>query len=141
MADVVAHRDVKSWTGLLTLPALVLPAPSRGGRKHVLRQEGETRRRCLDWLSGIRADLWDPPSVRSSQGRDPPAEDDDRGVLSASVIARVTTLIQEGALRRACAALLQDPLSVPRMMSSLLSASFTPVPPSKIMWRWAPFAK
>ena len=42
LADVVVHRDVKSWTDLLTLPALVLPAPSRGGRKHVLRQEGET---------------------------------------------------------------------------------------------------
>ena len=37
------------------------------------------------------------------------AKDDDHDVLSASVIARVTTLIQEGALRRACAALLQDP--------------------------------
>ena len=109
LADVVAHRDVKSWTDLLTLSALVLPAPSRGGRKHVLRQEGETRRRCLDWLSGIRADLWAPPSVRSSTDRDPPAKDDDRDILSASVIARVTTLIQEGALRRACAALLQDP--------------------------------
>ena len=32
LADVVAHRDVKSHTDLLTLPALVLPAPSRGGR-------------------------------------------------------------------------------------------------------------
>ena len=27
LADVVAHRDVKSWTDFLTLPALVLPAP------------------------------------------------------------------------------------------------------------------
>ena len=109
LADVVAHQDVKSKTDLLTLPALVLPAPSRGGRKHVLRQEGETRRRCLDWLSGIRADLWAPLSVRSPTDRDPPAKDDDRDVLSASVIARVTPLIQEGALRRVCAALLQDP--------------------------------
>ena len=40
-----------------TLPALVLAAPSRGGRSHVLRHEGEVRRRCLDWLSGLRADL------------------------------------------------------------------------------------
>ena len=84
LADVVAHRDVKSWTDLLTLAALVLPAPSRGGRKHVLRQEGETRRRCLDWLSGVRADLCAPPSVRSSPDRDPPAKDDDRDVLSAA---------------------------------------------------------
>ena len=52
------NLDIKSWTDLVTLPALVLPAPSRVCRKHVLRQEGETRRRCLDWLSGIRADLW-----------------------------------------------------------------------------------
>ena len=109
LADVVAHRDVKAWTDLLTLPALVLSVPSRGGRKHVLRQEGETRRRCLDWLSGIRADLWAPLSVRSTTDRDPPAKDGDHDVLPASVIARVTTLIQEGALRRACAALLQDP--------------------------------
>ena len=96
-------------TDLLTLPTLVLSAPSRGGRKHVLRQEGETRRRCLDWLSGIRADLWAPLSVRATTDRDPPAKDGDHDVLPASVIARVTTLIQEGALRRACAALLQDP--------------------------------
>ena len=32
LADIVAHRDVKSWTDFLSSPALVLPAPSRGGR-------------------------------------------------------------------------------------------------------------
>ena len=31
------------------------PAPSRGGRGHVLRHEGEVRRRRLDWLSCLRA--------------------------------------------------------------------------------------
>ena len=36
-------------------------------------------------------------------------KDDDSDVLPTSVVNRVTTLIQEGALRRACAALLQDP--------------------------------
>ena len=30
LADVVAHRDIRAWTDLLTLPALVLVAPSRG---------------------------------------------------------------------------------------------------------------
>ena len=34
LADVIAHRDVRSWTDLLTLPALVLADPSRGGRRH-----------------------------------------------------------------------------------------------------------
>ena len=96
LADVVAHRDLKPWTDLLTLPALVLPAPSRGGRKHVLRHEGEVWRRCLDWLSGIRADLWAPLPVRTGKHRCPPAQDDDSDVLQKSVVTRVTTLIQEG---------------------------------------------
>ena len=112
LADVVAHRDVKSWTDLLTLPALVLSAPSRGGRKHVLRQEGETRRRCLDWLSGIRADL----------------------VIAKSPLSfrRVLSVVP---VRRFC----RTPRSVPQMTSLLLSASFTPVPPLKIAGRWALF--
>ena len=109
LADVVAHRDVKSWTDLLTLPALVLPAPSRGGRRHVLRHESAVRRRCLDWLSGIRADLWAPSSAHKGKGRSPPSPAEDDGVLPPSIVAQVSTLIQEGALRRACAALLQDP--------------------------------
>ena len=109
LAGVVSHRDVKAWTDLLTLPALVLPAPSRGGKRHVLRHESEVRRRCLDWLSGIRADLWAPPSAHRMRGRVPPSPADDEDVLSGSVVSRVSTLIQEGALRRACAALLQDP--------------------------------
>ena len=77
-------------------------------RRHVLQQEGEIWRRRLDWLSGIRADLWASLPVRSSKDRGPPAQVDDSDVLPASVVARVTTLIQEGALHRACAALLQD---------------------------------
>ena len=109
LADVITHRDIKSWTDLLTLLALVLPAPSRGGRRNVLRYESEVRRRCLDWLSGIRADLWAPPSSRHGKSRAPPPPADDDGILPASTVARVSTLIQEGALRRACAALLQDP--------------------------------
>ena len=40
-------------------------------------------------------------------------------------------------VRRCC----RTPRSVPRMMSLLLSASFTLVPPSKIVWRWAPFER
>ena len=58
LADIVTHRDVQSWSELLTLPALVLAALSRSGRRLALRQENETRCRCLDWINGIRADLW-----------------------------------------------------------------------------------
>ena len=72
LADVITHRDVKSWTDLLTLPVLLLPAPSRGGGRHVLRHESEVGRRCLDWLSGIRADLWAPPSSRQGKDRASP---------------------------------------------------------------------
>ena len=40
-------------------------------------------------------------------------------------------------VRRCC----RTPWSVPRMTSLLLSASFTPVLPLKIAWRWAPFVR
>ena len=109
LADIVAHRDVKAWTDFLTLPSLVLAAPSRGGRSRVLRHEGEVRRRCLDWLSGLRADLWAPAAVRKGQQRAPQDPVDVSDALPQSTINRVSTLIREGALRRACAALLQDP--------------------------------
>ena len=57
LAVIIAHRDVWSWTDLLTLLAPVLAAPSRSGR----------RRRCLDWISAIRADLWAPVSGKSGK--------------------------------------------------------------------------
>ena len=109
LADVIAHRDVRSWTDLLTLPSLVLAAPSRGGRRHALRLDNDTRRRCLDWVNGIRADLWAPDHGRRGRPRKDPVPDFDGDSLPDSVVSRVSTLLQEGALRRACAALLQDP--------------------------------
>ena len=109
LADIVEHRDVKAWTDFFTLSSLVLPAPSRGGRGHVLRLEGEVRRRCLEWLSRLRADLWAPAAARRGQQRAPRDTVDASDALPESTINRVSTLIQEGALRRACAALLQDP--------------------------------
>ena len=69
---MVAYRDVKSWTDLLTLPALVLPAPSRGGRKHA---------DAVVWTGSVASGLISGPlSVRSSSDHDPPAKDDDRDV-------------------------------------------------------------
>ena len=67
------------------------------------------RRRCLDWLSGLRADLWAPAAVRKGQQRAPQDPVDVSDALPQSTINRVSTLIREGALRRSCAALLQDP--------------------------------
>ena len=89
--------------------ALVLVAPSRGGRRHVLRTDNDTRRRCLDWINGIRADLWTPPYSRRGRPRkdvDTTAAED---VLPDAVVSRVSSLLKDGALRRACAALLQEP--------------------------------
>ena len=101
LADVVAHRDARSWTDLLTLPALVLTAPSRGGRRHTLRLDHDKWRRCLDWVNGIRAELWTPH--HGKRGKDFNTVDD-ADALPDAVVSRVATLLQEGALRRACAA-------------------------------------
>ena len=109
LADVVAHRDIRAWTDLLTLPALVLVAPSRGGRRHVLRTDNDTRRRCLDWINGIRADLWTPPHSRRGRPRKDADTADAEDVLPDAVVTRVSSLLKDGALRRACAALLQEP--------------------------------
>ena len=63
----MTHGDVRTWTDFLTLPTLVLAAPSRGGRRQAARQDNATRRECLDWIGGIRADLSAP--VDSSQDK------------------------------------------------------------------------
>ena len=108
LADVIAHRDVRSSTDLLALPALVLAVPSRGGRRHTLRLDNDTRRRCLDWVVGIRTDLRTPeraPTRTSTWMRFP------------------TQLYPGGALRRACAALPQDhPVSTTSEVVSSLCA-------------------
>ena len=93
----------------LTLPALVLVAPSRGGRRHTLRIDNDTRRRCLDWVNGIRADLWSPHHDKRGKPRKGPSTVDGTEVLPDAVVSRVATLLKDGALRRACAALLQEP--------------------------------
>ena len=36
----------------------------QGGRRHALRLDNDTRRRCLDWVNGIRGDLWAPDTGR-----------------------------------------------------------------------------
>ena len=116
------------WTDLLTLPALVLAAPSRGGRRHTVRAENETRRWCLDWINDVRGDLWSPERGKPGKPRQGADADNAGDALPESVVSRVATLIQEGSLRRACAALLQDPPASPlgEAVSSLCSPSFAP---------------
>ena len=67
--SVESRLQVCAWTDFLTLPSL---ASSRGGRKRAHRQENDTKRRCQDWISGLRAELWAPPS-RTSPPTDAPS--------------------------------------------------------------------
>ena len=108
LASVVAHRDERSWVDLLTMPALTLGGPARGGRHHAPRQAINVSRRCQDWLDGLRGLLWEP----SSQSVSIPGSDFRLyPTLSTPthISNRVATLIQDGALRRACTALAQEP--------------------------------
>ena len=82
--------------GLLTLPALVLTGPFRNGRRHALRHETETRRRCMDWISGIRADLWSPGSGRRGKPRKKPDHNPIPGALPDPVVFRVASRFEEG---------------------------------------------
>ena len=111
LAGVVAHRDSRAWIDLLVLPSLVLPSPSRGGSSRTRRSTNETRRRCQDWLNGVRLELWDPPRKPSVRV---PTSDRKHAHGSAFDLdehtsTRVHTLIAEGSLRRACTALTADP--------------------------------
>ena len=84
------------WTQLLTQPALVLGAPSRSGRGHALRQENLTRRRCMDWISGMRADLWAPVAGKHDKRRSQHGLDLSSDALPNSLVSRVATLVLGG---------------------------------------------
>ena len=106
LASAVAHRDERSWVDLLTMPALTLGGPSRGGRHHAPRQAITVSLRCQDWLDGLRAELWGPSGQPASHRQQDPGSD---FRLRSHVSNRAATLIQDGALRRACTALTQEP--------------------------------
>ena len=111
LAGVIAHRDSRAWSDLLMLPSLVLPSPSRGGSSRTRRSTNETRRRCQDWLNGVRLELWDPPRQRSfgTQVQDRKLQPEASFDLDDRTSTKVHSLIAEGALRRACATLTADP--------------------------------
>ena len=111
LAGVIAHRDSRAWSDLLMLPSLVLPSPSRGGSSRTRRSTNETRRRCQDWLNGVRLELWDPPRQRSfgTPVQDRKLQPEASFDLDDRTSTKVHSLIAEGALRRACAALTADP--------------------------------
>ena len=119
-ASVVAHRDERSWVDLLTMPVLTLGGPSRGGRP---RQAITVSRRCQD-SSGSR--LANPPlianRIRGSDFR-----------LPSHVPNREASLIHDGALRRACTALTQEPPVQPTpSVIDELRGSPPALPPSRL---------
>ena len=131
LAGVITHRDTRAWLDLLILPSLVLPSPSRGGTKRTRRSTNETRRRCQDWLNGVRLELWDPvkktPSRASTkETTSSPERDFD---LDDRLASRVQSLISEGALRRACTALTCEPpvAPSPEVLSELSSLHPGPI--------------
>ena len=111
----MTQRDTRAWLDLLILPSLVLPSPSRGGTSRTRRSTNETRRRCQDWLNGVRLKLWDP--LKRAPPRDPPkgttSSPEHSFELDDRLASRVPSLISEGALRRACTALTCEPPVVP----------------------------
>ena len=106
LAGVIAYRDSRAQSYLLCLPSLVIPSPSRGETSRTRRSTNETRRRCQDWLNGVRLELWNPPKHTPTrdprkghqESKEPSFELDD------ATANRVHTLISEGSLRRACTA-------------------------------------
>ena len=130
LAGVIAHRDSRAWSDLLMLPSLVLPSPSRGGSSRTRRSTNETRRRCQDWLNGVRLELWDPPRKLSTriQTQDRKPHPEASFDLDDHTSTRVHSLIAEGALRRACATLTAEPPVPPPHRLLMNSASCTPAP-------------
>ena len=101
-------RDLRAWTDLHTLSA-----SGRGACPHHKRHEKEARRRCQDWVTGPRAELWSAPQRTPGRSKQPTPADPEGGGLTDCVISGVCTLVQEVVLRRACAALLQEPTVAP----------------------------
>ena len=57
LAAVDAPLDVRAWTDLLTLPSLLPVAFVRGRLGNTRPRKHEQRRRCQNWLHGLRAEL------------------------------------------------------------------------------------
>ena len=117
LAGVIAHRDSRAWLEFLILPSLVLPSPSRGGTSRTRRSINETRRRCQDWLNGVRLELWDP--LKRALARDTTngksSSPEQSFELDDRLASWVQSLISEGSLRRVCTALTCEPPVVPSL--------------------------
>ena len=63
------------------------------------------------WIGSTESgrDLWSPHHDKRGKPRKGPGSVDGTEVLPDAVVSRVATLLKDGALRRACAALLQEP--------------------------------
>ena len=104
LAAVAAYNDVRAWTDLLCLPKLVLAADSRGGRKHQLRIEANTKQKCQRWLEGDRNSLWQQYQNQKINRRDVSTD-----VTESRKHGRVDELLQESLMQQACNALGKAP--------------------------------
>ena len=104
LAAVAAYNDVRAWTDLLCLPKLVLAADSRGGRKHQLRIEANTKQKCQRWLEGDRNSLW-----QQYQNQKINRGDVSTDVTESRKHGRVDELLQESLMQQACNALGKAP--------------------------------
>ena len=100
---MVHYNDDLAWKEFLMLPACVLCAPPRGGRRHRRATAAYTIDRLNRWLEGERASLWDsrpsPPPLGQHEMSDGGRRD------------FATALAREGLDKKACAALLSSGLA------------------------------
>ena len=116
LAAVVHHNDVRAWTELMALPKMVLKVHKRGGKGNRQRAEAETKRLCRSWLEGHRGELWQTATVPSGPRKRQSASTVVEAALGSPFIwdegpchERVSGLLKEGLLQRACAALVTQP--------------------------------
>ena len=102
VATAVARNSVAAWQELLMLPKAVLVAPHRGGARHRAQAAQATRRRCLRWLEGERASLWQELHVA-------PRHRAGATLTAEARHSRCHRLAADGDLSRACAALVDPP--------------------------------
>ena len=111
-ASAAARNSTAAWQELLMLPKALLVAPRRGGVRHRAQAAQATRRRCLRWLDGERASLWEElegqPLRRQGSGT----------TTSAARHSRCRRLAAEGDLSKACS-VLTEPAALPPSQSTL----------------------
>ena len=136
LSGIVAHRDSRAWMDFPLLPSLVLLLPASGGssRTTLHQRDKAAVPGLVEWVPSSGT-----PSLRSSSSRastnKPPASLEPSFDLDDRTASRVHTLIEEGALRRACTALTADsPVSpTPAVIDELRLLHPVPTPAHRDM--------